>query len=101
MNIRKTWLFILLFSLSLNFCGESAQSHVDDDAVVIHKHLVQTAESSNYTVLCDSCHNCHVKIVSDDLDSEIPHIHLTKPRFEQQNSLIVSNTTQLLKPPIS
>ncbi len=100
MNIRKTWLFILLFSLSLNFCGESVEFHSSNSAVA-HKHVIETTDTSNFTVICDSCHNCHVKIVSDDLESEIPRIYITKPQFEQQDSLIVSNTTQLLKPPIS
>lgn len=99
MHIGKTWIFILLFSLSLNFCVESVQSH-GSDFDSIHVHMSDSTDS-DYTHLCDNCHNCHVKMASSDLDGKIPHIHITKPHFEQQDSFIISSTTQLFKPPIS
>ncbi len=103
MNIGKTWVFILLFSLSLNFCGEcneTKQNH-NSESSFAHMHIVDITDSEEHATFCDTCHNCHVKISSNDLKLETPDIYITKPCFEQQDSLIVSNTTQLLKPPIS
>ncbi len=103
MHIGKTWVFILLFSLSLNFCGEcndTKQNH-SGESNFAHVHISDTTDSEELATFCDTCHNCHVKIVSNNLKSEATDIYITKPHFEQQDSLIVSNTTQLLKPPIS
>ncbi len=97
---KKSWLYILLFSLLLSFCGECGdpiESHTDFTAS--HTHVLESGDDGS--ILCDSCHNCHVKIVLDDLDLKIPHIYITKPQFQQYDYLAILNSSQLLKPPIS
>jgi len=101
MKITKSWLFIILFALSVNVLhGFFEHSHQDPHDNTIENHIEYT-DITKHEILCDSCQccSCHVKSMLDMSFLEISHICIPKPQFEQPNTLLVSNTLQLLKPP--
>lgn len=102
MNIKKNWLYILLFSLSLNMIGEYFSIlHQDAAHIEKHEHIVSASSDLEYDDCeIDSCHCTHVKSLLDSTSFITEYLSISKPYFKYINLPLVSNTVQLLKPPI-
>ncbi len=103
MKITKSWLFIILFALSIGILhGFFKHSHQDSHDSTV-EHYVKHSDATEYKVLCDSCQSCscHVKSMLDKPILKLSYICIPKPQFELQNSLPSSNSVELLKPPIA
>ena len=97
MNAKKSWIFILLFLLSLNIFHGFLTHHHEE---FLHDGISHVMEP-DHVDMCDKCHCFHQNFILNLSQLELPTIFLLKPKFEQQNFILLSNNIRLFKPPTS
>jgi hypothetical protein len=97
MNKNRSWIFILLFSLSLNIFHGFFTHH--------HNHSHSDSEVKSYNIdvdhvdLCDKCHCVHLNFTLDFVNRTIDLLSPFKPKFEQLDFALFTNKNRLFKPP--
>jgi len=98
MNRKKSWVFIVLFALSINiFHGFFIHHHEHVDSR-IHKDIKDTHIVAHD--VCDKCQHIHLNFIVDISKSEIPYIEQNKPLFSDNKLLLSVTIPLLLRPPI-
>ncbi len=97
MSAKKSWIFILLFSLSITILHGFLISHHEE---ILHDEISHSIDS-DHDAMCHKCHCFHQSFTLNLSQLQLPIIPIFKPKFEQQDCILLSNTITLLKPPIS
>ncbi len=99
MNEKKSWIFILLFSLSLNlFHGFISHSHTDEHAT-LHQHETTISHAIEHHDTCDQCPCFHLNFTIELTQDKLPQLATLKPRFEQAETNPLAYNLTLDKPP--
>jgi len=98
MNRKKSWIFIILFALSVNVMHGFFIHHHEH----IHKSVHQDIRDEHQIThdICDKCKCIHLSYIVDTAKPELVYIEPIKPIFFDKKLSLSVTIPLLLRPPI-
>jgi hypothetical protein len=99
MNRKKSWIYIILFALSINiFHGFFIHHHEHVHSCHVKKELRDTHHLTHD--ICDKCQHIHLSFIVDISKIVLPYIEQNRAIFSDKKLLISTFFPKLLRPPI-
>jgi hypothetical protein len=99
MNRKKSWIYIILFALSINLLHGFFIHHYEHVHSCHAKKELKEAHHLTHDI-CDKCQHIHLNFIVDISKIELPYIEQNRAIFSDKKLLISTFFPKLLRPPI-
>jgi len=98
MNRKKSWIFVILFALSINVIHGFFIHHHEHIHSSVHNDAIKTQQITHD--ICEECKCIHLSYIVDTPKLELLYIEPTKPIFTDKKLSLSITIPLLLRPPI-